>query len=198
MISKTSFFNKGIYKSTVKRFAWGSVLYFAMLFITTVLSLYLNTPRGYEHIPYDYYENTPLILRSSYFTAPILMAIVVPTVVALFVFRFIHSKNQSVFTHSLPVSRKANFVSSIIASFTLMFAPIVVNGIILMLMSTFGFGQFFTVYDCAVWIGYNMLGLFMMFSVAVLASCFTGNSFAMVGINIIIHAFLFIIIFYVT
>ena len=194
MISKTSFFNRGIYKSTVKRFAWGSVLYFAMLFICTSLSMFLNTPRNFEHIPYDHYQNNPLILRSSYFTSPILMSIVVPTVVALFVFRFIHSKNQSVFTHSLPVSRKANFISSILASFTLMFAPVIVNGIILMLMSAFGFGQYFTVYDCFLWIGYNMLGIFMMFSVAVLASCLTGNSFAMVGINILIHAFLFIII----
>lgn len=194
MISKTSFFNKGIYKSTVKRFAWGSVLYFAMLFISTSLAMFLNTPRNFEHIPYDHYQNNPLILRSSYFTAPILMSIVVPTVVALFVFRFIHSKNQSVFTHSLPVSRKANFISSILASFTLMFAPVIVNGIILMLMSVFGFSQYFTVYDCAVWMGYNMLGLFMMFAVAVLASCLTGNSFAMVGINILIHAFIFIII----
>ena len=42
MISKTSFFNRGIYKATVKRFSWGGILYFVLLFTSTVLSLFLN------------------------------------------------------------------------------------------------------------------------------------------------------------
>ncbi|MBQ6999062.1 MAG: hypothetical protein IJN62_04660 [Clostridia bacterium] len=192
MISKTSFFNKGIYKSTVKRYSWGALLYFIILFVSTGLSIFLNIYRDFSHMPYDYFENYPVILHGAYITVPILLALVVPTVVALLVFRFIHSKKQSVFIHSIPVSRKANYVSSILASFTLMLVPIILNGIILILISMFGYGHYFTVRDCFVWIGYNLIGVFLMFSVAVFAASVTGNSFAMVAINALIHSFLFI------
>ncbi len=192
MISKTSFFNKGIYKSTVKRYAWGSLLYFIILFISTGLSIFLNIDRDFSHMPDDYFENYPVILHGVYITVPILLALVVPTVVALLVFRFIHSKKQSVFIHSIPVSRKANYISSILASFTLMCVPVIINGIILILISMFGYGHYFTVSNCFVWMGYNLIGIFLMFSVAVFSATVTGNSFATVAINALIHSFLFI------
>ncbi len=192
MISKTSFFNKGIYKSTVKRYSWGALLYFIILFVSTGLSLFLNIDRDFSHMPYDYFEDYPVILHGVYITVPILLALVVPTVVALLVFRFIHSKKQSIFIHSIPVSRKANYISSILASFTLMCVPIIINGIILIFISMFGYSHYFTVENCLMWIGYNLVGIFLMFSVAVFAASVTGNSFATVAINGLIHAFLFI------
>lgn len=189
MTSKTSFFNKGIYKSTVKRYMWGAVLYFIILFLSTGLSVLLNVEAQNVSLYNDEYS---LILRSNYMVFPMLLAIVAPTVVALMVFRFIHSKKQSIFIHSIPVCRKANFISSILASFTLMCAPVLLNGIILILISICGYGDYFSVVHCFEWIGYNLLGIFLMFSVAVFAANLTGNSFAAIAINVLIHSFLFI------
>ena len=189
MTSKTSFFNKGIYKSTVKRYSSGAVLYFVILLLSTGISVLMNIDAE-RSVTFD--RAYPLILRSSYMALPILLAIVVPTVVALLVFRFIHSKKQAIFIHSIPVSRKANYISSILASFTLMCAPIILNGIILILISVCGFGEYFGIADCMAWMGYNLLGIFLMFSVAVFSANLTGNSFAAAGINILIHSFLFI------
>lgn len=192
MISKTSFFNKGIYKSTVKRYAWGSVLYFIVLFLSTTLSVFLNYDETFRYLPLDHFNDYPIILHGSYIALPILLAIVVPTIVALMVFRFIHSKKQAVFIHSLPVSRKANFISSILAAFTLMCVPVIANGIILIFISLLRYGSYFTVLDCVWWMIYNLSGLFLMFSVSVFSANLTGNSFAMIVINFIVHIFVFI------
>ena len=193
MILKTSFFNKGIYKSTLKRFAWGSVLYFIALFLSTTLSILLSTDIFYLHTPKGYFLENPLVLRSNYFIIPMLFAIVVPTVVAVMVFRFIHSKNQAIFSHSLPVSRRANYISSLLAGLTLMCVPIVLNGLSLILVSLCGYGEYFTPFHCVLWMFYNIYIIFIMFSCAAFASNLTGNGFAAVIINIIIHVFLFVL-----
>ena len=193
MISKTSFFNKGIYKSTLKRFAWGSVLYFAVLFLSTTLSILLSTDIHYLHVPHDYFQNNPLIFRNNYFVIPMLLAIATPTVVAALVFRFIHSKNQAIFSHSLPISRKANYISSVLASLTLMLVPILLNALSLMLVCLCGYGNYYTMADCVLWIFYNIYVIFIMFSCACFAVSLTGNGFAAIIINFIIHIFLFIL-----
>lgn len=192
MTLKTSFFNKGIYKSAVKRYIWGAVLYFVVLFMSTGLSVLLNSDRDFSHLPYDYFKDYSVILHGSYIGIPIFLALIVPTVVALLIFRFIHSKKQAIFTHSLPCSRRAIFVSSVSAAFTLMLVPILLNGIILVLLSVSAFGRFFTVADCMVWMGLNAFGVFLMFSCSAFSAMLTGNSFAMIAINIILHGFLFV------
>ena len=193
MTLKTSFFNKAIYKSCVKRYAWGSFLYFVILFISTVLSILLNIDRVFSRMPENYFADYPVILHGQYITLPILMAITVPTIVALLIFRFIHSKKQTIFTHSLPVSKKANYISSLLAGFTLMYVPILFNGLLLVITSLCGYSDYFTVANCLTWTGYNLMGIFMMFSIAVFSATITGNSFASVFLNILIHSVLFII-----
>jgi len=190
MTSKTSFFNYGIYKSTIKRFVWGSILYFVILFMATGLSILSNN--SYDPSDIFYYSENPVILNGSYMGFPMVLAIIVPTVTALLVFRFIHSKKQVVFTNSLPVCRKSNYISSLLGGFTLMAAPVVVNTVVLIIMSLCGYGKFFSIQSCFVWLGYNLLGLFMMYSCAVFSAVITGNSFAMIVINVVVHSFLFI------
>ena len=90
MTAKTSLFNKGIYKSTVKRCLWGSVLYFVLLFLTTSMDLLSNISDTSLYT--RYYYDVSLLYTSIFMLPAILMAIVVPTVVAMLVFRFVHSK----------------------------------------------------------------------------------------------------------
>jgi ABC-2 type transport system permease protein len=186
MTSKTSLFNKGIFKSTLRRYMWGAVLYSIILFMTTSLvillgvdkddSWYLMAERG-----------TPLILDNFYLFIPVIISCFVPTIVALLVYRFLHSKKTSVFVHSLPVSRTANYISTVLAALTLMAAPIIINGIILVILSLGGYGGFFDVTSCLIWTGVNLLTIFLMFSISTFAANLTGNSFAVVGLNGLIH-----------
>lgn len=192
MTSKTSFFNIGIYKETVRRFLWGSILYFIILFISSSMSVMITADSEFYHMNANYFADHPIILSGHYMGIPIVLSIVIPTIVALMIFRFIHSKGQAIFVHSLPVSRKAIYISSVTAAFTLMFLPVVMNGIILAVMSFTRYGIYFEAFSAVEWTLYNMLSLFMMFSCAVLSATLTGNSFSMIVINILIHSFAFI------
>lgn len=190
MTAKISLFNKGIYKSTLRRYAWGSVLYFIILFVFTGMSIMLTvdeTDRWYMHY------GRSLILNGEFLIIPLLLSIAVPTVAGLLIFRFIHSGKASVFVHSLPVKREANFISSAFAGLTLMAVPVLLNGIILMLISVCGYYDFFTVADCFIWMLYNFFGIFIMFSAVCFVSSITGNSFAMIVLNILFHTILLVI-----
>lgn len=173
MTTRKSFFNKGIYKSSLIRFKWGSVAYFIILFLTTCLPILMSSPRDFGFV------KTPLILRGEYIGFPVAAAVAVPVVVSLLLFRFIHGKKQNVFIHSLPVTRTENYISSLLSGLTLMVLPVIANGAALMLIS-FKYANLISIYDCVLWILINLVVLFIMFSFAALAAVITGNSFAVI------------------
>ncbi len=191
MTSRTSLFNKGIYKSTVRRYAWGSVFYAIVLFMITSLVIFFDVdPERYYRTMTDHGS---LILSESYLYAPLVIGFFVPTVVALLVYRYVHAKKNSVFVHSLPVTRRANYISTVLASLTLMTAPIILNGAILCVMSLTAYGAYFDIASCLIWTGINVLCVFLMFSVSSVAAFLTGNSFALVALNGLMHCIAIII-----
>ena len=179
MTLKTSLFNKGIYKSTLRRYMWGSILYFIILMLVSVFPIVLTA--GVFDNSADILTNNGLILAS------VIISMFVPTVVALLAFRHIHSKRTSVFTHSLPVSRTSVYISTVAGSFTLMAVPVLATGFILLLMSVSSYSEYMVATSCLVWTGMNLLTLFLMFSCACIAANLTGNGFAAVVINGLIH-----------
>lgn len=193
---KTSLFNKGIYKSQLSRFKWGSVLYFILLFFTTSFILIIN---DYSHVP-DYSlerfaKAGGLILSEDYIIFPMLFASVVPTVTAFLAFDMFSSKKQSVFIHSLPCGRTSIYISTILGALTLMAVPVILNGIILSLISIFKLGELFTVFSCIKWVGINLIILFIMFSVATFSAGLTSNRISMLFINALLHILPLIIAF---
>jgi len=186
MTLKTSLFNKGIYKSTLRRYAWGSILYFILLFLCTGMMIFLNEDPEYAYNT-GIYGRAAKLLSGEYMVIPMLLSIAVPTVVGLMIFRYIHSKKTSIFVHSLPVKKKANYISSVLAALTLMAVPIILNSIILAIMSLTAYSLHFTVGDCLTWMLLNLMSIFVTFSCVCFVSSITGNSFAMVGLNVIFH-----------
>ncbi len=191
MTLKTSLFNLGIYNNTLNRFKWGSFLYFIVLFFSVPFVFMTRFPSewvaSYEH--HRIFNNTGILLKQSFMVIPYLMAMVVPTVVALLVFHNVHSAKQGIFTHSTPVTRKAYYISSLLGGFSLMLAPVLLNGIILLAMSLFGYGEVFAPWSVGCWVMINVTVLFIMFSVASLSAFLTGNGVAHVVINLLLHTF---------
>ncbi len=189
MTLKTSLFNKGIYKSTLRRYAWGSILYFILLFLSTGMMILLNEN---PDSVYSYGSYRRILILSDYMIIPMLLSIVVPTIAGLLIFRFVHSRKASVFVHSLPVKRSTNYISSVLAALTLMAIPVVLNTVILMIMSAVAYSGFFGIGDCMAWMLLNIFSLFVMFSCVCFISSLTGNSFAAVGLTVIFHVIGFI------
>ncbi len=189
MTLNKSLFNIGIFKNTVYRFKWGSLLYFVALFFSVPFMLLVaDFERLAERIiGSSYYIPTSIILRSDYLIFPLILAVAVPTIAAVLVFNNIHSSKQGIFTHGLPVDRCTSYISNLAAAFALMATPVLANGIILMLMSFGKYGQLMTSMSVIYWTGLNLNMLFVMFSVAAFSAFLTGNIAAHIGINIFFH-----------
>ena len=195
IMSKTSLFNKGIYKSQLSRFKWGSLLYFILLFFTSSFLLLMKNSDNLIYALERYKEAGGMILHEDYLMISVLFATIVPTVVGFLTFDLFFSKRQSVFIHSLPCKRISIYISTILGAFTLMAVPVIANGIILMLLSVFKWSEFYTITACFKWIGINLILLFIMYSVAVLSASLTSNRVGFVVVNVLLHVFPLIIAF---
>lgn len=192
-MSKKSLFNKGLYISNLSRFKWGSILYFVLLFLSTSFVL-LTRPVPLETYELErYVRGGGELFCDGFFVFPVLLAIAVPTVVAILVFRMLASKKQGVFVYSLPSTRNANYISTLLSGFTLMALPVILNGIILAIISFSSYGDGYRLMHCAKWIIYILAIQFVFFSVAALSAVITGNSFALVFVNVVLHTFLLIV-----
>lgn len=185
---KTSLFSKGIYKSNLARFKWGSFLYFIVLFFSTSFVLLIND-FGYLTLGAidRYMLSGGIILRDDYLIFPMLFASFVPTVTVFLTFDMFSSKKQSVFIHSLPCKREAIYISSILGAYTLMAIPVILNGVVLMLVSALKLGHLFTLLSCLKWILANLVVLFIMFSVALFSVSITSSKVSFVFINALLH-----------
>lgn len=193
MTSRESFFNKGIYINTLRRFRLGSALYFLLLFLCVPLPL---LTRGVKDLTNSYFQfgrlafanENSLLFDGSFLYLPLLISLAVPTVVALLVYNSLHSPRHAIFVHSLPISRRANFISSALAALTLMWAPIALTGAVLLGMSLCGYARVIGVFPILVWVLVHFFITGVMFATAGFAAVISANSFAVVGINALLLA----------
>lgn len=187
MISKKLFFSPAMCKNNIKRFKWGSFLYALFLFFSVAFPILVT---NFESLRMRYIDSVwkyPLILREGYIIIPVLLALVVPTVAAVLIFNNVHSVKQSIFVHSLPVKRGANYVSDVFSGLLLMAVPVIVNGIVLMIMSFTKYGELISSSSVAYWVGINLAIIFIMFSFASATAFVTGHAAAHIGINVFVH-----------
>lgn len=189
MTSIKSLFNFGIYKNALKRFKWGSFLYFIILFFSLPFII-LVQDKEYLFNSYRYVsETTPLILQSGFMVVPVLLAMIVPTIVATLCFNNIHSAKHSNFIHSLPIARLENYISNILACFTLMIIPVLLNTLILLIMSLTGYQEIIASSSVVYWFFINTVICVIMLSISVFAAFLTGHTAAHIGTNVLIHTF---------
>lgn len=187
MTLSTSLFNKGIYKNILTRFKWGSFLYFIILFFSVPFAILVQ---DLERLTERYVNSTTLgliLTRSDYTVIPMLLAVSVPTVVAAFVYSSVHSQKQGIFIHGLPVKRAEVYVSTLLASFTLMGLPVILNGIILMIMSLTAYGEIMYLWTVLHWVALYLAVIFIMFSLATFTAYLTGNAAANIAVNVFVH-----------
>ena len=169
MTSKESLFNKGIFQAIIRRFRLGALLYFIILFLCVPIAFLTQNP---YHLSQRYFgmgnsaftNSNSVIFRSGFMILPVIVTFFASTVVALLVYNYVHASRHGVFTHSLPVSRKANYVSTLCGAFTLLSAPIILNGIILFVMSLCGYGKVIGAIPAIVWTLILLCIVFIMFS----------------------------------
>ncbi len=165
-MNKKTLFNKGIYNATLKRFWVGSVIYFVIM----VLVVSIFSP------DYSYYDEIFSVMSLMGYA----LSFCVPPVVALLCYRFLHSKKNGLFIHSMPVTREANYLSTLAGAFTLMGVPVMLIALIL----AFTTGEFLM---ALTWFLFVMLCNVVLFSIATFAAMLTGASWLSVVLYIASH-----------
>ena len=110
MTLKTSWFDFGIYKNALRRFKWGSVLYFVILFFAVPFAFFVGSYSYNYYRLYTVNGTLPqMIVEQDFLIVPILMAYAVSVIVAVILHRYMHENRQGIAVHSLPVTRRVTF-----------------------------------------------------------------------------------------
>ncbi|MGE7764248.1 DUF6449 domain-containing protein [Peribacillus sp. NPDC096540] len=171
MSSRITLFNRELIIYIFRSSGWIGFLYFIGL--TFALPLEILTIVLNENSEYVKFEN----LFSSQQMIQFVLVIVIPVLLAIFLFRFLQIKQASDFIHSLPITRRSIYFHMIGTGIGFIILPILLTGLILLLFhSAIDVEKLYTLADIWSWMGITFFMEAMIFSVAVLIGMVTGLS----------------------
>lgn len=180
MTSKTSLFNKSIFLNNLRRLWWGSLLYFIILVLVIPMQLSLSGASYYAEFSLGGKPDTvfhSLLFQNSFPLFVIGLLLVVPVLVSLLLFRYLHVKKQAAAIHSLPVTRLSLFVTNFVSGLVLMYLPILLNGVILLCYCAFGgYCSVMPMSSVFAFVGLQLLFTAVLFAVPVFFAMLTGNT----------------------
>lgn len=181
MNSKTSFFNKGLFFSNLKRFAWAAILETIVLFLSLPLALMMDDP----NLDNGHYID---MFNTGWTIIPNLTLCVFPIVLAVLLFHYIHQPKMTTALHGLPVSRRQLFGSTILSGMVLLALPIVFNTAMIGIVNVtmyIGYGIYMS--SVLRWAAYAFLLALSLFSFASFVGMFVGNAAGHFVFTYILH-----------
>ena len=172
MPSKMSLYNKELLKQIGRSAGWVSIVYFlGLLFILPIgtLMMYSN-----DHLP-DYQNHYSLFQVN--FELQVGLLVIVPVLLSVFLFRFLHVKQASDLMHSLPLKRGKIFHHYTLTGMAFLIAPVAAITLILMILhSGLDLGNVFTLEDLFYWAGTTITIALLLYTASVLVAMMTGIS----------------------
>lgn len=195
MKSKTSFFNRGIFLNDLKRFSWIWVSYLVALIFMIPMKILMRIDNFYRDMlpgtSYDPIKDyNPVIDFLRFESGDKLLMYVVPVITAIFLFRYMQSKDSGDMYHSLPIKRSTLFNSKIILGLLFLTIPLIITGGICMaIRQSVGLSEFYSINAVLNWMNINILMNTIIFMGAVFFGMITGSS---VTQGVLTYIFLFI------
>ncbi|CQR47877.1 hypothetical protein BN1058_02209 [Paraliobacillus sp. PM-2] len=175
MQSKTSWYKKELVKQDFRQVGWISLIYTVILIFVLPLNIamYLSQDDMNRYITSDTYTNL-----FQYITEiQILTIFIAPVLLAIFLFRYMQTKQSADFMHSLPMKRQVIFFHKVGLGIALLAATDLIICLILVFMEWgFDVSLFYTLSDIAPWFGLSLLLQTFVFVVAVFVGMLTGVS----------------------
>ncbi|MGE8081161.1 DUF6449 domain-containing protein [Peribacillus loiseleuriae] len=173
MPSKTSWFNKEICMQIIRNMGWVSVVYFlGLVFAVPLKMLMMHTNDEYTY----YYQE--IINPFSYlFEIQYGLMLIIPVILAIFLFSYLHMKDPADFLHSLPISRKVLFNHYVGMGIVFLTIPILfISCSVFILRSVLDLGGFISIEEILIWTGITWLFTLFIFICAVFVGMMTGMS----------------------
>lgn len=171
MQSKTSSINKELLIYIFRSSGWISLLYLIGLLFALPLEVLMSVLEERA----IYVDGPKLLIINN--TIQYALILVIPVLLAVFLFRFLQVKQLADFIHSLPLSRKQIYVHHLVAGIVFLLFPILITAFILLVFQwTLDVSQIYTIKEIGSWMGITFSIELLIFSVAVLIGMITGLS----------------------
>ena len=179
MLSKTSFFNKTLFKKNMARFwpMWGMVSFIGILIPAALL---LNM--GQHKV--EACELTSLYYQALVFVIPI-VSLIYAILCALVCWEYLYFPRNLSMMHTMPIKREGIFVTNFLSGAAMMFIPYAVTGLMCVIVSLF-FGCFDLLPLLKTIIGVAGMSFFY-FSSATFVAFLTGNIFMLPPLYFLLH-----------
>lgn len=189
MTFRISLFNKKLIGSDLKRFWWISALY--------GLFLFLILPLGHmmQEIPANIDQNwiretlqRSLDIFSGQSILQTVLICIVPVLLAVLLFSYLHNSRATAVLHSLPFDRKTLFCSHVAAGLVLLLLPVIANGLVLVILqTTTRLHAYYSLLDILQWAGHTALFNSLFFAITVFVGMFTGHAGAQIAFAYILQ-----------
>ena len=132
MQSKTSFFNRALYKKNISRTWIVGLLYLIVLLLRFPVSFVIGMS-DFENSWYAEtgYTKAMVLLENLSYTNTGYFAAIITIIVAAITFRYMFSKRDNFMMHGFPVTRKSLYFTGIISSLAVTLVPVIINAIIM-------------------------------------------------------------------
>ena len=184
MQSKTSFFNKTLYRKNLSRYwpLWGMASFLAALF---PLAMLVQLLRMDTHFSMEPLEATQAYYSAVAYVLPWL-TLIYAVLCAVVTWGYLYNARSVGTMHTLPIRRQGLFVTGLLSGLTMALAPYVVLGALMGVISLcFGFFE-------PVGFGVTVLAVLgetlFYFGSATCVAFITGNAFAMPALYFIFHS----------
>lgn len=182
MQSKTSWFNKEMLIQSFRSVGWVSIIYLVGLLLTVPLQVlmdwsYQNDQSGQvlpRNAPHIYYFDNIFQIG---FGIQLIMMVIIPVLLAVFLYRFLQVKQASDFIHSLPLKRNQIYMQYFGIGCLFLIIPVLVTALLMAILhGVLGLEGYFTLGSLAEWVGLTIVLIILLFSGSVMIATVTGLS----------------------
>ncbi|MBB6447736.1 DUF6449 domain-containing protein [Bacillus benzoevorans] len=187
MPSKTSWLNKQLIQQTVRSSGWIPIIYFLGLLFALPLDIYSR----YANDRRINFQPQPIENLFQYnMQIQVALLIIVPVIMAVFLFRFLHVRQAAEMMHSLPLKRGKIFSHFTLSGIVGLTVPVVLTAfIVLALYQLIDLSAYFQMEDIFIWAGTTILLNLVMYTAGVFVAMMTGISVVQVVLTYILLLF---------
>lgn len=122
-----------VFKGALKRFKWLSILFGVALFLETPLPIWMEINRRIDSYGGDLtqFANNSHLPQIIFNPIQHFTNIAVSIIFGLILFYYLQNDKASTFFHSLPIKRWSLYLQNLLAGLTLVWLPLIVNGLII-------------------------------------------------------------------
>ncbi|HYK74484.1 MAG TPA: ABC transporter permease, partial [Pseudoneobacillus sp.] len=183
---KTLSFNQGVLFQNIRSLSWIGMIYFLVLLFLLPLQFVL----AYNNERYQYNYNFKDNLFAMMEPIQIFVIFIIPVLLAVLLFRYLHIKGSADFFHSLPIKREVMYVQHVIFGLFTLTIPVLVIGIILTLFyDSLHVFNTISVPEIWNWVGVTVLFNYFVFFTSAFVAMVTGIS----AVHAIISYILFVL-----